>query len=884
MNDLSIREENCQEITILHMQGNLSQKNWLKLESILKNFLKHALPEFILLECSQIQYIEKECMLLLQKTAVLFSDQARELSLCAIPVLIEKNFFAPPLSYYESQEDAMQNFRKSQPKAASVLHLSIVAGPCKGSATLRPGEKEITIGRHSKCNLSIPQDIKSSRFHCKVYEKNGLFVLEDMQSSNGTFYQDKMITLPTELKDGSHFQAGESKIKVSITEDEDANVSSAGSLDFSALPSLEISDKEEPPTEEANIWPTLDSPMSSGMEVGGMETVIGISLTDLLGDALKTDRLKPIKPKQETPSALKIPEEKIFASEKIEAKEEKKFENFLDPESWSLLQQNLPSVLRRRSAKLTSQDIGGYKIIKKKGESSTCLLLQCSIGKEQDKIFLQYSKEPMLVPDILPLHPHILLPKTQGEQEERIYRVFPDPGESLPSLPLAEIKLLEIAILLADVLKILHESGISGFDLASENIFYRKDQLPVFALIPSVVYEDILGEAADFYSYGLLLFHLATGHSLPYTPIGTLDREELQKLINKISAPVWQVICEILKRQENNWDRISNKLEEILFTYLSPNTLSQKAKILDIVKMDNSLLFHFQGEASIRIAWKEDIAQKILQKMLTHAEEKDLAETGQEFYKTFYPVKIQKIFEKDDMSHLVLNLDERLHSLPWEMAHDGKSFLNQKTFIERKVFPDSLCSFAEEKIDSPRIFLISGSRPEELQNRDSLENQLQEEFPWIKIKTAHCLENSYDILQRISQSDIAHIMLPIAYNKESPLDSGWKLDDKKILKLRFLENAQRLPKVLFHHRTTDSELYHGSFISQLYLLQIPYVFGTMRASFSWQAASRLYCNLLKGKRFFEAIQDTKKEFQENSALVFYGCGQKLLGISSRFKG
>ena len=289
MNELSIQEENLQDITILHIEGNLSQKNWAKLDSLLKKFLKQSSPEFILLECSQVLYIEKEFMHFLQKVAVLFSDQARELSLCSIPVPMEKNFFAPPLSYYETQEEAMQNFQKSQAKGTQALELSIISGPCKGRAVLKQGDKEINIGRHSKCNLSIPQDIKSSRFHCKVYEKNGLFVLEDLQSSNGTFFEEKMITLPTEIKDNSIFQVGETRIQAKIIEIEEKEHSEE-TVPFPSLPSLDFGGKEDVPTEESNMLPTLDSPMSSGMEVGGMETVIGISLSDLLGDALKTDK------------------------------------------------------------------------------------------------------------------------------------------------------------------------------------------------------------------------------------------------------------------------------------------------------------------------------------------------------------------------------------------------------------------------------------------------------------------------------------------------------------------------------------------------------------------------------------------------------------------
>lgn len=534
--------------------------------------------------------------------------------------------------------------------------------------------------------------------------------------------------------------------------------------------------------------------------------------------------------------------------------------------------------------KLASQEIGSYKIIKKRGESSSCLLFQCSLGKEQEKIFIQYSKEPMLIPNLIPIHPHLLLPQSQGEYEERAYRVFPDPGENIAGLPLPEVKLLEIALVLADVLKSLHEAGISGFDLSSESIFYKKNQLPYFALIPAVVYEDILGESADFYSYGTFLFQLASGRNLPFTPIGTLDQEELQKHITRIPCPLWEIICNILKKQATCWDKISSSLRNILLSYLSPKSLSQKTKILEIIKMENSLLFHFSGENASRLEWKEELAQSFLKKILEATQESEQIRIGQEFYNAFYPKKIQKILEQNDSNHIVFNLDERLHSFPWEMAHNGKSFLHQKSFIERRIFPIVSFSCLEEKIEAPRVFLISGHSPEELQRRDSIAERLSEEFPWIKIKAAHSLEDSYDILQRISQSDIVHISLPLVYCKASPMESGWMLDSKKILKLRFLENAPRLPKVLFHERTGDQEVEQGNFLANLYQLQIPNVIGTLKKSFPCETIINIYCKLLQGSRFCEAIKNDKEDANKDSGLVYYGCGQKLLGVSSRFKG
>ena len=173
-----------------------------------------------MIECRQLTGFQAESYGILQKFAALFNEQARELIICAVPSkLFREELIVPPLTYYETEEQALATFQETSkvPVAReTTLLISILAGPCSGIARIGPGDKELLIGRHSQCHLSLPEDIRTSRYHSRIYEQDGRFFLEDLNSSNGTFYANVTIKSPVELKHGDRFQVGETYIEAAI--------------------------------------------------------------------------------------------------------------------------------------------------------------------------------------------------------------------------------------------------------------------------------------------------------------------------------------------------------------------------------------------------------------------------------------------------------------------------------------------------------------------------------------------------------------------------------------------------------------------------------------------------------------------------------------------
>ena len=68
--------------------------------------------------------------------------------------------------------------------------------------------EQYSIGRHQDNNIQIKGDTKVSRFHCKLFRRNGHFYIEDQHSSNGTLVNGELIS-ERRLYGGEELKIGE---------------------------------------------------------------------------------------------------------------------------------------------------------------------------------------------------------------------------------------------------------------------------------------------------------------------------------------------------------------------------------------------------------------------------------------------------------------------------------------------------------------------------------------------------------------------------------------------------------------------------------------------------------------------------------------------------
>ena len=58
------------------------------------------------------------------------------------------------------------------------------------------------------CEIAIPNDVYASTVHAKVFADGAHMLIEDLQSTNGTYVNTERVVIPTRLARGDVVQVG----------------------------------------------------------------------------------------------------------------------------------------------------------------------------------------------------------------------------------------------------------------------------------------------------------------------------------------------------------------------------------------------------------------------------------------------------------------------------------------------------------------------------------------------------------------------------------------------------------------------------------------------------------------------------------------------------
>lgn len=81
------------------------------------------------------------------------------------------------------------------------------------TTALKLGDTATTAGRGEDCQLRIKSS-QVSRRHCQFFEKNGMLLVKDLGSSNGTYLNGKKIETQRVLEPGDELAIGPVKLRV----------------------------------------------------------------------------------------------------------------------------------------------------------------------------------------------------------------------------------------------------------------------------------------------------------------------------------------------------------------------------------------------------------------------------------------------------------------------------------------------------------------------------------------------------------------------------------------------------------------------------------------------------------------------------------------------
>lgn len=101
-----------------------------------------------------------------------------------------------------------------QPQPEARPHLTVTAGPLAGTRVAL-GASPTLIGRSPDCTLVLNDPFVSSR-HARIFYARDSFWLEDLNSTNGTFYRNSRVYSPVALTPGGEVKIGKSTMELHL--------------------------------------------------------------------------------------------------------------------------------------------------------------------------------------------------------------------------------------------------------------------------------------------------------------------------------------------------------------------------------------------------------------------------------------------------------------------------------------------------------------------------------------------------------------------------------------------------------------------------------------------------------------------------------------------
>jgi len=92
----------------------------------------------------------------------------------------------------------------------------VLSGPLKGHKYFVTSDSKILIGRSDEANIRIGYDDFCSRRHAVLFWEGDICYIEDLDSTNGTFVNNRRIHGRIELKKGDTIGLGDTELLVGV--------------------------------------------------------------------------------------------------------------------------------------------------------------------------------------------------------------------------------------------------------------------------------------------------------------------------------------------------------------------------------------------------------------------------------------------------------------------------------------------------------------------------------------------------------------------------------------------------------------------------------------------------------------------------------------------
>lgn len=115
--------------------------------------------------------------------------------------------------YVETRPGGRRKERRS--RSTRVLSLEVLEPEERAGERFSVDEgKELSLGRSVTCDVAVPDDVYASTLHARLFRDGSNLLIEDLQSTNGTYVNTERVVVPTRLSKGDVVQVGGTILEV----------------------------------------------------------------------------------------------------------------------------------------------------------------------------------------------------------------------------------------------------------------------------------------------------------------------------------------------------------------------------------------------------------------------------------------------------------------------------------------------------------------------------------------------------------------------------------------------------------------------------------------------------------------------------------------------
>lgn len=320
-------------------------------------------------------------------------------------------------------------------------------------------------------------------------------------------------------------------------------------------------------------------------------------------------------------------------------------------------------------------------------------------------------------------------------------------------------------------------------------------------------------------------------------------------------------------------DRVGNVN---IFNVMENNLPVEESHIQSTI--DEDLILEYLAEVERLV----HVSQAILgnqNKVLNADILQDLKVLGQTFYQQFFPLSIIEKLKNTTKRSIHFNIDPILALIPWELLHDGNSFLSDR-FRIGKTIRGGLHKSSEREEQKIKMLIIA----DPTEDLDHAQKEGEVLFSILSQKVpSHLLELEFiggkqvtklKLLSLIKDKHIIHYSGHLHFSDDA-LENGWLLSDGKVLKAREIKSTGISTDLVFSNscmsaKSTSKKLntnvlnqYAGAFLTAGIKTFIGTNWEILDNERTIDFTVRFYTNLFSDKSVGESLYFAKEYARRN---------------------